>query len=375
MPNTIDFLKVFKKSPLLGIYIYMSNDKDKDPLKKKKRGRKPKKKVDEEETKVPKKRGRKPRGGKIIKKTTDINVTNSNIEANIILHLKCNTSDIKLKGNSMLNNKYNPEISHPDPFSLTSNQKLTSLPFESLTPSVSTNNVKQRLNQLPGVNFKETLLSSNNTMQSCVDNSHTTQSKHTTSHESDSAEEDINIKTIWKKLSNLKHQLRYNSLPDKRSSCFWCTCGFDNPAIYIPSKIRNKVYDVYGCFCSPQCAVAFLRNEPLDHSVLWERYSMINDLYGKIFGKNIKPAPCPYYTLNKYYGNLTIQEYRKLLNNDKLLMIVDKPMSKILPELYEDNNELPNVNNNLLSKGVSNTEYRLKSNHLKREKRNIFSSV
>lgn len=100
---------------------------------------------------------------------------------------------------------------------------------------------------------------------------------------------------------------------------------------------------------------------------------MINDLYGKIFGKNIKPAPCPYYTLNKYYGNLTIQEYRKLLNNDKLLMIVDKPMSKILPELYEDNNELPDVNNNLLSKEIKNTNYRLKSKNLKRERRNIFS--
>ena len=100
---------------------------------------------------------------------------------------------------------------------------------------------------------------------------------------------------------------------------------------------------------------------------------MINDLYGKIFGRNIKPAPSPYYTLNKYYGNLTIQEYRKLLNNDKLLMIVDKPMSKILPELYEDNNELPDVNNNLLSNEIKNTNYRLKSKNLKREKRNIFS--
>ena len=45
----------------------------------------------------------------------------------------------------------------------------------------------------------------------------------------------------------------------------------------------------------------------------------------------------PLYTLNKYYGNLTIQEYRKLFENDTLLMIVDKPMSKILPELYEEN--------------------------------------
>ena len=40
-----------------------------DPNKKKKRGRKPKKKSDSDEVKIPKKRGRKPRGGKIVKKT------------------------------------------------------------------------------------------------------------------------------------------------------------------------------------------------------------------------------------------------------------------------------------------------------------------
>ena len=338
---------------------------DKDPIKKKKRGRKPKKKPEGGEIKVPKKRGRKPRGGKIIKKIPDINVLNVPVEANIILHLKCNTSEIYKKTNSMLNSKYNPEISQPDPFSLISNQKLTSLPFENIQHSIVNHNESMTID-----------MGMTNPKQQSFEHSNSVYNKDN-SHESNNESNDdgINIKSVWKKLSNLKYQLRYNSLPDKRSSCFWCTCTFDNPTIYIPSKIRNKVYDVYGCFCSPQCAVAFLRNEPLDHSVLWERYSMINDLYGKIFGKNIKPAPCPYYTLNKYYGNLTIQEYRKLLNNDKLLMIVDKPMSKILPELYEDNNELPDVNNNLLSKGIANTNYRLKSNNLKREKKSIFSSV
>ena len=29
-------------------------------------------------------------------------------------------------------------------------------------------------------------------------------------------------------------------------------------------------------------------------------------------------------------------------------MVVDKPMTKILPELYEENNEIPNVYNNIL---------------------------
>lgn len=322
---------------------------------KKKRGRKPKKKNDVVETKIPKKRGRKPRGGKIVSKSSDISKPHSNVETNIILHLKCNTSQLEKKTFSMLNSKYNPKISQPDPFSLNSNQKLNTLTFENISGNETVSNLNNINNfqtnlHKPKPNNKEIK------ELSCNDN--------------------VDIKEIWKKLSNLKYQLHFNCLPDKRSSCFWCTCPFDNPAIYIPSKIRNGVYDVYGCFCSPQCAVAFLRNEQLDHSVLWERYSMINDLYGKIFGRNIKPAPSPYYTLNKFYGNLNIQEYRKLLNNDKLLMIVDKPMSKVLPELYEDNNELPNVNNNLLhnqsTSGENNVNYRLKSSSLRREKKSIF---
>jgi hypothetical protein len=43
--------------------------------------------------------------------------------------------------------------------------------------------------------------------------------------------------------------------------------------------------------------------------------------------------------LNKYYGNLSIQEYRSLLKNERLFLIVDKPLTRILPELHEDNDE------------------------------------
>ena len=340
-----------------------------DTIVKKKRGRKPKKKQEGVEEKIPKKRGRKPRGGKIVAKTTELTNSHQEVSANIILHLKCNTKGLDKKGKSLLNNKYNPQITHPDPFSLKTNQKLNSLRFENI--DLVNNEAKNRdffCNEQPGSqvsnNFGDQNIGCDNKCNS---------------YKLETNEEGVNIKDIWKKLSNLQYQLHYNCLPDKRSSCFWCTCAFDNPSIYIPSKIKNGVYDVYGCFCSPQCAVAFLRNEQLDHSVLWERYSMINDLYGKIFGINIKPAPSPYYTLTKYYGNLSIQEYRKLLNNDKLLMVVDKPMSKVLPELHEDNNELPNVNNNLLSHQMSSSQttnnYRLKSNNLKHERKNIFSNT
>jgi hypothetical protein len=36
---------------------------------------------------------------------------------------------------------------------------------------------------------------------------------------------------------------------------------------------------------------------------------------------------------------LTIQEYRKLLKSEHLLLVIDKPMTRILPELHEDNED------------------------------------
>ena len=59
------------------------------------------------------------------------------------------------------------------------------------------------------------------------------------------------------------------------------------------------------------------------------------------FKKNIKPAPSPYYLLEKFYGNLSIEEYRKLFRNDKIIITVDKPMTKIYPEIFEENDEYP----------------------------------
>jgi hypothetical protein len=39
---------------------------------------------------------------------------------------------------------------------------------------------------------------------------------------------------------------------------------------------------------------------------------------------------------------LTIQEYRLLLKNERILIVVDKPLSRILPELHEDNDDFIN---------------------------------
>ena len=119
--------------------------------------------------------------------------------------------------------------------------------------------------------------------------------------------------------------------------------------------------------------MAYLKSEDIDNSRKWERYTLLNNIYSKIFDyeKNIKPAPNPFYTLDKYYGNLTIDEYRKLLQNERILMVVDKPMTKVLPELYEENNEIPFINNNLLDNTNNNTsnKFRLKRTAQKRSKK------
>ena len=264
-------------------------------------------KTTEPPVKVPKKRGRKPKGGKII---TNKNIVNNNLsmnKPNIILHLKCKVSDLE------------------------DNNMLTDLSYKPIIDDVESFNKCQDVfdNNYEEINNKQEEIKINNS-ENINDNN--------------KEKEDDLLKILWKKLKDLEMNLVNNNVT-KKSCCFWCSYHFDNPSIVIPKyELENKYY-VYGSFCTPQCAAAYLLNEQIDTSTKFERYSLLNNIYGKIYNyeKNIKPAPNPLYLLDKYYGNLTIQEYRKLLENDKIITIVDKPMVKLLPSLYEDNND--NINN------------------------------
>jgi hypothetical protein len=154
---------------------------------------------------------------------------------------------------------------------------------------------------------------------------------------------------LWRKLKILEQDLHINNISDKKSACFWCSCDFDSPPIYIPKHFIKDSYHVYGCFCTPECGVAYLMEENIDSSTKFERYHLMNHIYSKIYEykKNIKPAPNPHYMLDKYYGNLTIQEYRALLRSERLFLIVDKPLTRILPEFHEDNDDFI-INNKII---------------------------
>ena len=264
------------------------------------------------DVKIPKKRGRKPKGGKIVPNIFSLD-TVKNHEPNIIMHLKCGEADLT-KNTFISSVVYEPNMPVVETFRFENNNELgySVIDYDVNDTNTNTNNMTAgNMNSDIG-NDKKSLVS-----------------------ETDEA------KILWNKLKDLTYQLHTNSISDKKSACFWCTCDFDNPTILIPKFELNKIYHCYGCFCSPECATAYLFEESIDNSTRFERYHLLNHIYCKIYNydKNIKPAPNPYYTLNKYYGNLSIQEYRKLLKNERLLLIVDKPLSRVLPELHEDNDD------------------------------------
>lgn len=265
----------------------------------------------------PKKRGRKPKGGKIIDKTDKKN-NNKVIVSNIILHLKCKSSDLK---NDFTNEiQYDPEIQSIE--GISSNcYKPNELSYQLISSNDNTDN---------------------NT--NIIDN------------ENDNKNEKISNKTIYNKLKHIQFTLHSNNLSNKKSNCFWCTYNFDNPVIYIPKSYIDDKYNVYGNFCSPECAVAFLFNEHIDSSTKFERYNLFNHIYANIYNyeKNIKPAPNPLYILDKFMGTLSITEFRKLSSQEQLLFVMDKPMTRIFPELHDDNDEfLLNQHSNINSQKSS----------------------
>jgi|UniRef100_A0A6C0IRM4 hypothetical protein len=312
---------------------------------KKKRGRKKKSEIQQppenemvetivEQPAAPKKRGRKPKGGKLIAKNEEA-TDEAPTEPNVILHLKCSLKDVNVQtlDNTRLNDPmlYNPEI--PPSIETYTEDKNN---YYNLTKTEEPNNLAYIHKEGAGCD---------KCMQ-CKAPGDTS---------------DISMKDINQKLKKLKIQYYKNLDSQYKPACFWCTYEYDNPACYIPKyEIEEEMFG-YGSFCRPECASAFLMKENIDDSTKFERYHLLNKMYSKVYNydKNIRPAPDPHYLLDKFYGNLSIQEYRKMLGTEHMLMIIEKPMTRILPELHEDNDGLTNVNSSGVSSGKTGM-YRVK---------------
>ena len=377
-------------------------------------------------------KGRKNKGGKLISKKT-FTLANEPMVGNIILHLKCSLQDLE-----KYNENYNKQLTDPmvyipvappeiQTYETMSNELhythiINSPPLHSKGDVGSKNTVfkstdpsekKEQVNKLfysqsSQYNSKEntnyaylndigitpvicsvcsaniapsnTVLSSTENTQTSTPSGSSVPSSVPSSTPSPATQTvplstDMDMATINSKLKTIKSQLVKNKVTEKKAACFWCTYEFENPECYIPTYEVDNTICGYGSFCQPECAVAYLMKETIDDTAKFERYNLLNQIYGKIYNytKNIKPAPNPFYILEKYYGSLTIKEYRKLSKSNHLLVIVEKPLTRVFPELHEDTDDFMVINscNSVLNNKDPNEtqQYKVKrSNDKKNDK-------
>ena len=256
--------------------------------------------------------------------------------SNIILHLKCSLSDLTSSHTVDNNLILDPVEYIPKP-----------------PPNVvAYDNNEQMFSQFGSTDNIDMQMSDDNDFDNTQILEHTCSKCKLALHDDNDSEispppqvDDSNMKDINMKLKQIKLQLYQNSNPDKKSACFWCTYDYDNQPCYIPKHEYNGELSGYGSFCRPECAVAYLLKENIDDSIKFERYHFLNKVYSQIynFKKNIKPAPDPHYLLDKFYGNLNIQEYRKLMKSEHMLLVIEKPMTRILPELHDNTDDMENT--------------------------------
>ena len=152
---------------------------------------------------------------------------------------------------------------------------------------------------------------------------------------------------------------RAQTLPTRTDvACFWCCHGFMTPPVAVPSHILDEVWYMYGNFCSPECAVAYLFKEKIDSTVQWERYALLNSLYHQDAElpmgspKGIRPAP-PREVLRMFGGSMDISEYRAVVHEKKLRIdVLTPPMVSIIQTM--DTKPIDFYDQNLKNVFISN---------------------
>ena len=267
-----------------------------------------------------KKRGRKPKGGKIVNKELVLNQT-TDFKPSIILHLKCNSETIS-------NNSF-----------------MCDTPIKpSNTFDINYNDV----NDLNNLMFN---------VEEYNKNSFTNDinlTNDTTSLNTGVVLHGLSLTDYKNMIHNINNKL-YNKNNIIKSDCFWCSHAFETPSIHIPKNYINDKYNVYGHFCSIECAAGFLFNEKVNMSEKFERYTLLNYLYKDLTKDNVViPAPSPYYILNKFCGNMSIDEYRNIYTTKHTINCINKPNSLNVefPEIYlQMNNDASVYNYDAISGG------------------------
>lgn len=264
-----------------------------------------------------KKRGRKPKGGKIINKELTI-TQDFEYKPNIIVHLKCDSKSIRQSNKN--NFEYDPNIN-------------------TIIPSNTYDNAYTNMDNINNIIFnteefnkeKPQLISVNSCQQP---------------YKNEQYIHGLSLTDYKDIINNINKQFSSNSII--KSDCFRCCHPYDTPSIYIPKNRINSKLNVYGCFCSVECACGFLFDEKINMSKKFERYTLLVHTYKDIIKDNhITPSPSPYYLLSKFCGTMEIDEYRNIYTTNHTINCINKPNSLNIeyPELYLQINDHTSVYN------------------------------
>lgn len=120
-------------------------------------------------------------------------------------------------------------------------------------------------------------------------------------------------------------------------SCYWCCHRFENAPIGIPVNVVNDRFEVYGCFCSLECAAAYNFDNNTNQDEMWERYNLLNLLSRRMKLENVVKAAPPRLSLKIFGGHLDIDAFRGFHKTKKLININFPPMTSITQQLEEIN--------------------------------------
>ena len=132
--------------------------------------------------------------------------------------------------------------------------------------------------------------------------------------------------------------------------CWWCCHRFTNNPIGIPIKYVDNQFNVYGNFCSFNCALTY--NFYSDSANKWDRSSLLHLLYKKFYGlKESSIAYAPEREFLKMFGGyMTIDEFRNSKTQDSTYKVTYPPITSIIAQLEET--KIVNNGNNIKSKNV-----------------------
>jgi len=324
----------------------------------KKRGRKPKVKDLNEVDKVPKKRGRKPKEKVYSVKELPKTFFEENKNETFILHLP-----IKISDQNNINNPM-PSLKNDNNYSMY-NEGIDSYKINENNLLPTQFNLLSENNNL--VFDNDTYIEKEKLIENNDDNIYI-HNKLKDDLKNEIKEDDIKTnKVIKKNLRNILYEF-INANNDKvwpdstNIHCWWCCHTFNGVPCALPESYRKEKFYVNGCFCAFNCAASYNFSKNDDN--MWERYSLLNLMYKKLYNRNfvkINLAP-PRETLKMFGGYLSIDEFREnSYKNEKTYMVIKPPLISIIPKIEENiatsnknlKNNFPLVNENILNKTQS----------------------